>query len=436
MRQLFIFACIAFSPGLVNAQGCCSGGSGSPLSGGATTGVLQKGQMEVAFTHQYSRSNNFFTGRADTTALFGNLTSNYLFFRADYGLSDKLTMSVASGYFLDKTLLELNMEHSTVSKGFGDLIILPRYSVFNKTSGLNTTELSLGLGLKIPIGSHNDSSLVFTSPVTGQEYYATAPPTVQTTNGSNDFMFYSFFFKGYPSRNLRLFASALYIKKGWNSLGQKFGDYASLGVFAGTTIFKKIGLTGQIKGEYIMKMSAHEDVNMLALYNIDMTSTGSRKLFFVPQISYTYKSLSIFALSEIPLYQHVEGVQVGSEYQFTAGLSYRFFVKEPEIDSVVFVESKTFVEEAGAIEEHTFKVWGNCDMCKNRIESMLEKTEGISEATWNVESKMLTVRFDNNKISLNKIQQKLADIGHDSEGYKASKKAYKKLHACCRYERS
>jgi hypothetical protein len=64
---------------------------------------------------------------------------------------------------------------------------------------------------------------------------------------------------------------------------------------------------------------------MLALYNIDVKSTGSRKVFFVPQINYSFKNFTVYALSEIPLYQNVNYMQVASEFQMTFGLSYRFF---------------------------------------------------------------------------------------------------------------
>jgi copper chaperone CopZ len=446
MRTLLLFTVLFFISLTGNSQGCCSGGAGSPLSGGASTGVLSKNQVELAFTHQYLQSNRFLTSDYQTEALFGRLSSNYMFLRADYGMSDKLTLSVSSGYFLDKSLYELKVEDGIIvegydkeeltrSTGFGDLIVFPRYSVYSENEGRSTTELSLGLGLKIPVGSHNDSSLVYTSPTTGTNYYATIPPTVQTTNGSNDFMFYTFFYKGFPHRKLRLFSNALYIKKGWNSLGQKFGDYMSLGVFAGATLFKGFSFTGQLKGELITKMKADENVNMLALYNIDMESTGSRKLLAIPQISYAFKSFTIFALAEIPIYQYLEGTQVGSQYQFTGGLSYRFFVKEPEIDSIITIESDFVEIDEENCEFQRFKVWGNCEMCKDKIESTLKKTSGVIMADWNIESKMLTVEFDHNVTTVDKIKQAIANVGYDTETHRAPNRAYKKLHSCCKYER-
>ena len=124
--------------------------------------------------------------------------------------------------------------------------------------------------------------------------------------------------------------NALYIKKGWNPLGQKFGDYSSIGFFVSKTFFKKLGVTLQAKGEHIGKMKYDHNVDMLALYNVDVKSTGSRKIFFVPQLSFTQKNFTVYALSEIPVYQFVYGTQVVSQNQLTLGLTYRFYTVKPK----------------------------------------------------------------------------------------------------------
>ena len=58
------------------SQGCCSGGAGSPIAGGAATGVLQENQMEVSANYQYNKSNKFFAEHKDTTSLFNSLFFN------------------------------------------------------------------------------------------------------------------------------------------------------------------------------------------------------------------------------------------------------------------------------------------------------------------------------------------------------------------------
>lgn len=81
-----------------------------------------------------------------------------------------------------------------------------------------------------------------------------------------------------------------------------------------------------------------------------------------------------------------------------------------------------------------FKVWGNCEMCRETIEGAL-KAPGISVADWNTETKQLSVSYDSTIISLDAIQKKIAASGYDTEKYKADEQAYANLHECCQYER-
>src|SRR5665648_53476 len=83
----------------------------------------------------------------------------------------------------------------------------------------------------------------------------------------------------------------------------------------------------------------------------------------------------------------------------------------------------------------TFKVLGNCDMCKTRIENAV-KEEGASSADWSTETKLLTVTFDPSKTNVEALSKKLAGVGHDTEKFKADDKVYDALPACCKYERT
>lgn len=86
------------------------------------------------------------------------------------------------------------------------------------------------------------------------------------------------------------------------------------------------------------------------------------------------------------------------------------------------------------IANSTFKVWGNCEMCKETIEGSL-KVEGVTKADWSPETKMIAVSFDTTKISLDQIQKNIAIVGYDNEKYKGDDKAYSGLPECCQYER-
>ena len=87
-----------------------------------------------------------------------------------------------------------------------------------------------------------------------------------------------------------------------------------------------------------------------------------------------------------------------------------------------------------APKTETFKVWGECEMCKARIEKAA-KAEGAISADWVVKTKMLTVTYDPAKTSTDALSKKMAAVGHDTEKYKAGDEAYTKLPGCCHYEK-
>lgn len=314
-----------------NSQGCCSGGSGSPIAGGFSQGVLREKQLEFAANYRYTSSSRYFAGNQDTSIqLPDELSSKYLFLRAGYGITKNLTLEVSLGYFFDKRLSQVesndpeNTRQDLYSSGISDLLIFPRYDVYYKSSATNKAEITIGLGYKIPLGSDNDSLLVYDNPdPTASDIYSILPPTVQPTSGSQDVMFYVFGLRGFPLKKFNLFANALYIKKGYNSVGQKFGDYTSVSVFASKTVFRNLGITAQFRAEFIDKMEYAQNVDVWAFYSYEPENTGSKKLFFIPQLSYTYKQITFYGLAELPLYQYLNGVQVGSDVSITFGISYR-----------------------------------------------------------------------------------------------------------------
>jgi outer membrane receptor for ferrienterochelin and colicin/copper chaperone CopZ len=80
----------------------------------------------------------------------------------------------------------------------------------------------------------------------------------------------------------------------------------------------------------------------------------------------------------------------------------------------------------------TFIVHGVCEQCKDRIENALN-SKGIKSADWNADTKMLSLKYDPAKITLEKIHSNIAGVGHDTELKKARDAVYKALPDCCRY---
>jgi periplasmic mercuric ion binding protein len=88
--------------------------------------------------------------------------------------------------------------------------------------------------------------------------------------------------------------------------------------------------------------------------------------------------------------------------------------------------------EMASTKTETIKVWGNCESCQARIEKAA-KADGVSKASWDKTTKLLTLVYDPSKVKSDDIQKKIAAVGHDTEKYKADDKAYTKLPGCCKY---
>ena len=93
--------------------------------------------------------------------------------------------------------------------------------------------------------------------------------------------------------------------------------------------------------------------------------------------------------------------------------------------------SITFAQNKNA--KATLEVDGVCGMCKVRIEKAAIKTKGVKSAIWSVESKRLSLIFNDEKTNLDQISKSIAEAGHDNKILKATDEAYGKVHPCCKY---
>lgn len=100
--------------------------------------------------------------------------------------------------------------------------------------------------------------------------------------------------------------------------------------------------------------------------------------------------------------------------------------------------SYSFAKEPEQLQSTvTVKFWvnGNCEMCQARIQKAALSVKGVKMATWDIESKILTLIYNDKKCNLDDVKKSIAAVGHDSETHKAPNEVYEQLHSCCKYER-
>ncbi len=78
-------------------------------------------------------------------------------------------------------------------------------------------------------------------------------------------------------------------------------------------------------------------------------------------------------------------------------------------------------------------VKGNCGECKERIEEAVYTLPGVKKAVWNKKSKFLELVYNDEKTTIEKIEEVILGVGHDTKDKKAADSIYKTLPACCAF---
>lgn len=110
-------------------------------------------------------------------------------------------------------------------------------------------------------------------------------------------------------------------------------------------------------------------------------------------------------------------------------------MSDEEMENMDAKESQKKKIKSAAVKHEMVKVYGNCEMCKNRIEEAAKNVVGVISADWDIDSKMLHLEFDHEKVSLETVEKAIASVGHDTEHSRAPDNVYDELPGCCLYER-
>jgi periplasmic mercuric ion binding protein len=73
-----------------------------------------------------------------------------------------------------------------------------------------------------------------------------------------------------------------------------------------------------------------------------------------------------------------------------------------------------------------------CGSCKTRIEDALNKEKGVTAASLDLSTKIVTVTYKPAKTDPDKIRLVISNVGYDADNVPANKDAYSNLPACCK----
>ncbi|HSZ72772.1 MAG TPA: cation transporter [Cytophagaceae bacterium] len=86
----------------------------------------------------------------------------------------------------------------------------------------------------------------------------------------------------------------------------------------------------------------------------------------------------------------------------------------------------------GSLKDESFYVRGNCDMCKDRLESGVKSMPGVAQVKYNVNEEVLHVAYDSTKTDRTTIEKECAQLGHGTKAYPMNEKNHEALPECCK----
>jgi Cu(I)/Ag(I) efflux system membrane fusion protein len=188
----------------------------------------------------------------------------------------------------------------------------------------------------------------------------------------------------------------------------------------------------------IVKARLDEYINHLVIPKSAVLWTGPRSIVYVKQ---TGTDEPLFKLREIGL-----GPMLGNSYVVTDGLEEGEEIVTQgafSVDAAAQLEGKpsmmnvsqSFTREIDKNTEASFKVSGNCEMCKARIEKAAKSVRGLNNAVWDMQTKTIRVEYNEKETRPDDIQRAIAKSGHDTEKFKADDTVYNSLPGCCLYRK-
>ena len=282
---------------------CCTSGCCAP--GTANFGVLEKGDLLVFSFFKRNYSDKYYQGDHPTNfSYLINDYADYAGLNLSYGITDKLTVQISSGYFTAKVEnfdLPVIGQQQFSAQGLADGEIYLKYNFFNSKN--KVFSFTASGGARLPTGQYKQ--------VNGT---VQLPRDVQPGSGaySGILILYAQI-KPFKNKDRSFLLNSRTDFNGVNSEGFQYGaaNTNSLGYLI--KIDKAFSLIAMVRNE-------NKDCDYI--HNKGMFSSSSFRFFASPGIALSLKNNLSFSLyGDVPVYQKYAGTQLASKYAFSFAVS-------------------------------------------------------------------------------------------------------------------
>jgi hypothetical protein len=315
MRLVFAAALVICLAGTGTAQNCCA--PAVPQQGvlGETTALPHT--LELGFHYEHLCSCGKYDGSDgvddpdDTKTDWKRATLT-----VGYGIIPRLGVTAIVPY-LWKEKSEIagtsRGRIASTAEGIGDMSLLVRYSPLGR-SFVNFRELSLGAGVKIPTG-----------PTDRQKFGKTLLAELQPGTGSWDYIGAVSFYQGFEPVDFVVSATYLMTTAydGYDFGSYEFGDQFSCLLIGTFHLSSRVDVSAALSGTRRGRDRMDGEV---------VSSTGRHQVWVMPgvQVQAIPERLRLHVYYEEPVYQHFNGVQLGSDYNLRFTASYLLPLAEAE----------------------------------------------------------------------------------------------------------
>jgi hypothetical protein len=400
---------------------CCA--AGNPVNSNTLVPVSGANILGITYSHIYSLSDTYYIGDKITDREYIETEFNFSNLSFTYGLTDKLNIIADIGYFFNKTQNFVNDDYSRYAQGLGDLNIGFSFNSFQTDD--REFSISQMIRMTLPVG-------VFNQIYDGIEL----PIDLQPSSGNYKYnlgimLANRFGNSGFSLYSINSIEMAQFIETSTSEY--KYGNLYNFALIGTYQILDELTSWLQVRCEIrdkaLIATKSHPDV-----YSY-LNATGLVNVFISPQLSYTIAdSWTISSQFNYPIYINVNGEQLTNKYFIQGGISKSFNLTKTDD----FSDSNSELPDINYsnLSFSTFKVSGNCGMCKTRIEKVVNQFKFVEASDWDPETEILTIYYKNESPDTTSILKSIADIGHDNEKFKADDAVYNKLHECCLYRKN
>jgi hypothetical protein len=304
MNKKWLFIVFLLLQPFLSEGQCLS--SVNPVGGTDNLLVLEKKSLRIISFYRYGQGNRYFEGTEHSAYdLINKAYYNYLSTIIGYGLTNKLSLELETGYFLNKTQqYNLSPEYILTGRGLSNAVLLIKHSLFAEP--FKRIYITGAAGSKIPLTRELQ-----------QQSNVTLPVEVQPTIGAFGAVVGASFVKENSGTGRRYFFSSRFETNAENKEYYRQGN-----AFYNSLFISQHLKHPALKDKWTAILQfRHEHRGIDRISTRLKESSGSTLLFVTPQLNFVLLDEWYFSgLADIPAYQNFKGIQLG------AGMGFSFIV--------------------------------------------------------------------------------------------------------------